>query len=69
MRDIPSANDVYSHANGGVYTIVTVANMDATRPGWHPTVVYEDAADRVWARPLTEFQQRFTRVAPKEENP
>lgn len=70
MRYIPSNGDVYSNKRSGeVYTVITVANMDATRPGWEPTVVYEDSMERVWSRPLAYFINRFDPVAPEEQNP
>lgn len=68
MRSYPAAGDVYRHNCGHFFTIIRLANVDATRPGWPPTVVYEDRDERVWARPLEEFIKNATRVAPDEEN-
>lgn len=70
MRSMPSAGDIYRHkAIGDVYTIITMTNIDATRPGWPPTVVYEDMHERIWSRPLSEFNEKFAPVVPEEVNP
>ncbi|MGI4991007.1 hypothetical protein ACRXCV_00115 (plasmid) [Halobacteriovorax sp. GFR7] len=54
-------------SNGEVYLVLYVANKDATREGWHPTVVYMGKDGRVWAKPVEYFEERFTLVG--EERP
>ena len=45
------------------YTIVTVANADASVSDRFPvTVVYRDEDDKIWARPADEFLQKFGRI-------
>lgn len=62
FRDTPREGDTYRHDSGRIYTVITVANLDATRVGWKPQVVYRDEDGRVWARPISDFNQRNTKV-------
>lgn len=62
LREIPMPGDVYQHHSGTMYTVITTANLDATRPGWAPQVVYEDPQERRWCRPLERFLAACERV-------
>lgn len=55
------------NSNGDVYLVLYVANKDATKSGWHPTVVYMGKDGKVWAKPIEYFEERFTIVG--EERP
>jgi hypothetical protein len=54
---------IYKHCStGNVYTVLHLANTAVTRDGHPQTVVYLGANGNVWARPLTEFAQKFVRL-------
>lgn len=69
MRNMPQPYDVYRHKRThDLYTVITMANVDAKRIGWPPTVVYEDKHERVWSRPWSEFREKTDKVSPDEVN-
>lgn len=58
----PKPTHVYQHVNGNVYTIIAIANEDSLRPEYPPTVVYQGHNGKVWAKPLTNFIAKMTRI-------
>lgn len=52
--------DQYVHLKtGNLYTLLYVANEQATRPDWVVTAVYQDEDGVVWSRPISEFDTRY----------
>ena len=58
----PRAGQVYQHINSNIYTVVGVANEHSLRPDYPPTVVYKGENGLLWAKPLTNFQRKMTRI-------
>lgn len=52
-------NSLWKHKSGVIYRVITVANVEATRPDYPVTVVYEDAHAQTWARPITTWYESF----------
>lgn len=45
----------WKHEDGEIYTVVTVSNLNSTRPDFTPTVVFRGPDGAVWSRPVSEF--------------
>lgn len=58
----PVVGYVYQHINGNVYTIIAIANESSKRIEYPPTVVYQGKNGLVWAKPLTNFINKMTRI-------
>ena len=58
----PCAGQVYQHINSNIYTVIGVANEHSLRPDYPPTVVYQGENGLLWAKPLTNFQRKMTRI-------
>lgn len=59
----PRQGYVYQHINGNVYHVVAIANQESKRPEYPPTVVYQGLINgKVWAKPLTNFMTKMTRI-------
>ena len=58
----PRAGQVYQHINSNIYTVIGVANEHSLRPDYPPTVVYQGENGLLWAKPLTNFQRKMTRI-------
>lgn len=58
----PAEGHVYQHINGNVYTIIAIANESSKRDEYPPTVVYQGKNGLVWAKPLTNFINKMTRI-------
>ena len=58
----PCAGQVYQHINSNIYTVIGVANEHSLRPEYPPTVVYQGENGLLWAKPLTNFQRKMTRI-------
>lgn len=55
--------NVYQHVNGNIYEVIAIANELSTRPEYPPTVVYKSTSNnRVWAKPLSNFIRKMTRI-------
>jgi hypothetical protein len=61
---LPEPRTLWRHKKSeDLYRVIVVANECADRDGWVPTVVYERCEDQtVWARPLTEWEERYVRA-------
>lgn len=48
---------LWKHYSGTVYEILVLSNLNATKPGWVPTVTYRsrDNPDSVYSRPIEDF--------------
>lgn len=61
--DLPGVPEVWSQwrhkSTGRLYRIKEIANKRADRHGWPVTVVYEDRDGSIWARPLSEWHERY----------
>ncbi len=44
---------------GDIYTVLFLANANSTRADFVPTVVYRGRNRMIWARPLSEWPERF----------
>lgn len=62
-----SDNSWWKHVDGNTYSIITVTNTTATKPGWVPMVVYQDVkTDEIWSRPLSEWtEEKYRKVFPQ----
>lgn len=56
-----STHSVWIHKESSdLYTIKCVANLHSTKPGFVPTVVYQNAkTGEIWSRPYHEFIEKF----------
>lgn len=50
-----------------VYQVITVSNLNSTKPDFLPTVVYRDKDGAVWSRPLSEFVEKFSPPPTEDE--
>lgn len=61
MNEVPELNSHWIHNNGNQYTVIGVANLEATRHEEYPiTVVYQDQKGRLWSRPLSRWYESMT---------
>lgn len=47
---------------GNTYEVITVSNLNSTKPDFVPTVVYRDNEGAIWSRPVCEFVEKFEPV-------
>jgi hypothetical protein len=59
---VPRDNTKWQHTSGSVYEVITVANMNATKPEYVRTVVYRDQDQNVWTRPLSDWHRSFKEI-------
>ena len=58
---IPKENSLWKHnETRREYEVQAVSNTFATRGGWIVTVFYKDEFDKIWSRPLEEWNDRYT---------
>jgi hypothetical protein len=53
----------WRHHRGGLYRIVCLSNLEATKPEFVKTVTYECADGVKWSRPISEFLENFRMVS------
>lgn len=57
----PELGSVWIHTNGTVYTVLNVANINATDIVRYPVlIVYADQRGQVWARPMADWHRSMT---------
>lgn len=63
MTPIKPTQQWVHHRKGTKYLIIAVANTSGSDPEkFPPIVVYGDSLGRIWARPVKEFREKFTKV-------
>ena len=58
----PKPGQVFQHINSNIYKVLAIANEHSLRPEYPPTVVYQGENGLTWAKPLTNFQRKMTRI-------
>lgn len=59
QKDIFKKWSWWRHVNGNLYYICNVA---IDEPSLEIVIIYKDANNVVWVRPIHEFKNRFTRI-------
>ena len=63
VLEIPEKESFWRHKiTAGVYQVIVVSNLSATRPHWVKTVVYKDEYQKTWSRPLSEWHERYNQM-------
>lgn len=59
---IPDVGSTWTHTNGNIYKVVTIANKDTEYPDKYPvTVVYAGENGKTWSRPLSDWGRSMTK--------
>lgn len=54
-------NKEYIHIkNGDIYTVILLANENSDK--WKTQVIYKDSKNNIWARPISEFIEKFKEI-------
>ncbi len=54
-------NKEYIHIkNGDIYTVILLANENSDK--WETQVIYKDCKNNIWARPISEFIEKFKEI-------
>lgn len=57
--DLKAGIEWLHKSTGNLYEVVTVANLNSTKPDFVATVVYRGRDGAVWSRPVSEFIEKF----------
>lgn len=62
---LPGKDTTWQHTSGKRYVVLMLTNLDATRPDYPVTVVYEEEHrlySNAWSRPLADWHRSMTEV-------
>jgi hypothetical protein len=57
--DLKAGIEWLHKSTGNLYEVITVSNLNSTKPDFVPTVVYRGRDGAVWSRPVSEFIEKF----------
>jgi len=58
-EDLRAGVEWLHKSTGNLYEVITVANLNSTKPDFVATVVYRGRDGAVWSRPVSEFIEKF----------
>lgn len=58
----PKPGEVYRHINGNFYEVMFLANTHSQHEDYPVTVIYRGANLKIWAKPLSNFNLKMTKV-------